>query len=233
MLVVLALPTNVNKINFIIMKITVKNSWDDITLSELERISLLNEIKLPEDLKAVELISILSDIPTDEIMKISATDLMKIYGELSFLSTDIPKKVINPIWEFDGNKYYHVLNTQEITTAQFLDYKIILQRKEIDKQLARLIACFTIPKGCKYSQGYDNEELVNLIYEHMTVVEASSLVDFFTQQFLAYSEIIRKSSVKVLTKELRKATTFKRKREIVTMIHLMENLKHSLKHFSR
>lgn len=215
------------------MKITVKNSWDDITLSELERISLLNEIKLPEDLKAVELISILSDIPTDEIMKISATDLMKIYSELGFLSTDIPKKVINPIWEFDGNKYYHVLNPQEITTAQFLDYKIILQRKEIDKQLARLIACFTIPKGCKYSQGYDNEELVNLIYEHMTVVEASSLVDFFTQQFLAYSEIIRKSSVKALKKELRKATTFKRKREIVTMIHIMENLKHSLKHFSR
>lgn len=215
------------------MKITVKNSWDDITLSELERISLLNEIKLPEDLKAVELISILSDIPTDEIMKISATDLMKIYTELGFLSTDIPKKVINPIWKFDGNEYYHVLNPQEITTAQFLDYKIILQRKDIDKQLARLIACFTIPKGCKYSQDYDNEELVNLIYEHMTVVEASSLVDFFTQQFLAYSEIIRKSSVKALKKELKKAKTFKRKREIVTMIHLMENLKHSLKHFSR
>lgn len=213
------------------MKITVKNNWDDVKLIDLEAIALLNEVKIPDDLKMIELLSILSDIPYDDIMKLSAADMMKLSKEMAFLTTEVPKTVVKPTLEINGKKYNHILNPTEITAGQFLDYKILIQQKDIDKKMARLIACFTVPDGCNYGEGYDTEELVNLINENVSVVEGQSIVDFFMLQFYAFSEALATSSIKKLKKQMKKAKTFKEKRQIVVAINLLKGVKDSLKPF--
>lgn len=213
------------------MKITIKNNWNDVKLIDLEAITLLNDVKIPDDLKMVEMLAILSDVSYDDIMKLSATDMMKLMNELTFLTTEVPKTVVKPFLEINGKKYNHILNPKEITAGQFLDYKILIQQKDIDKKIARLIACFTVPDGCNYGEGYDTEELVDLINENVSVVEGQSIVDFFMIQFYAFSEALATSSIKNLKKQMKKAKTFKEKRQILTAINLLKEVKNSAKSF--
>lgn len=213
------------------MKITIKNNWNDVKLIDLEAITLLNDVKIPDDLKMVEMLAILSDVSYDDIMKLSATDMMKLMNELTFLTTEVPKTVVKPSLEINGKKYNHILNPKEITAGQFLDYKILIQQKDIDKKIARLIACFTVPDGCNYGEGYDTEELVDLINENVSVVEGQSIVDFFMIQFYAFSEALATSSIKNLRKQMKKAKSYKEKRQIVTAINLLKEVKNSAKSF--
>ena len=76
------------------------------------------------------------------------------------------------------------------TAGQFLDYKV-LAGEDIDKQAARLIACFVYPEGAAYNDGsYDVEDVVNDINEYMTVSEVTGFTDFFMLQYTAYARAL-------------------------------------------
>ena len=217
------------------MKITVKNSWDDITLADLERISQLNEVKMNEEVKMMEMFSILTNIETDELMQMPAKDILSLAENFAFLTTPIPQKVVKPKLKIGDNEFYHVLNMNEITAAQFLDYKILLAQNEIDKKIARLVACFTVPVGHSYNDGYNTEEVIDLIHNNLSVVEGQSLVDFFMVQFKAYSVALLSSSIREMKKQMKKLKTHKEKMEMKAAIEVVKKAKDeiSAKSFGR
>lgn len=210
------------------MKITIKNRWEDITLADMEKITDLQSVKMPDEEKMMDLISILTGINGDELAEIPMTDIITLSAELNFLAQPIPKKVVNPKPEICGRKFYHILNPEQILAGQFLDYKIILEQEHIDRKLARLIACFTIPEGHTYNDGYDTDELVNFLNENLSVVEGQSLVNFFTIQFNAYSAAILTSSIKKLKQAMKKAKTYNEKQNFQTAIKIMKKSKEEI-----
>lgn len=210
------------------MKITIKNRWEDITLADMEKITDLQSVKMPDEEKMMDLISILTGINGDELAEIPMTDIITLSAELNFLAQPIPKKVVNPKPEICGRKFYHILNPEQILAGQFLDYKIILEQEHIDRKLARLIACFTIPEGHTYNDGYDTDELVDFLNENLSVVEGQSLVNFFTIQFNAYSAAILTSSIKKLKQAMKKAKTYNEKQNFQTAIKIMKKSKEEI-----
>lgn len=207
------------------MKITIKNSWNDVTLADMEKIADLQTIKMPDEDRMLDIISILTGLDRDELVEVPMTDIITLSNELNFLMDPVPKKVVDPKPEICGRKFYHVLNPEQILAGQFLDYKILLGQNNIDKKIARLIACFTIPEGHTYNDGYDTDELIDLIHNNLSVVEGQSLVNFFTIQFNAYSIAILTSSIKKLKKEMKKVKTYKEKMNFKTAIEIMKRSK--------
>ena len=109
-----------------------------------------------------------------------------------------------------------------MTAGQFLDFKSLISADNIDKRLARLMLCFMIPEGHKYNDGYDTEEMLDVIYKNMTVVEVTAYSNFFTLQLKAYADATLEYSVKQIKKD--KKLTMEQKKFLIARIKEVKDI---------
>lgn len=175
---------------------------------ELAQISTENPYE-----NTVRILSVLSDTPDDEIRKLPAMALENagMSQKLSFLMKapvpDVPCEKITL-----NRKYYKVcLYPAKWTAGQYLDYTSVLQMPE-NKKIAKLVACFMVPEGMEYGNGYEFDNVVNEIYKYMPITTALGYADFFALQLKSFAKALKDFSArkkKRLTR--RQANRMKRK----------------------
>lgn len=178
--------------------IEMATSWDDVTLEQLDKIE---KVDIKDPFAGAEIVSILSNIPTDDVLAFDLDTFNTLYNKTLFIK-NAPRKCIPEAKLKIGDIVYNVtMNTQNMTAGQFLDYKSIMSMDNIDKKLARLMLCFMIPEGHEYNDGYDIDMHLNNIYKNMTVVEVTAYSNFFMTVFKAYSIAMLKYSIRELKKD--------------------------------
>lgn len=193
------------------ISLNIPSGWREVTVEtfdELARISTENPYE-----NTVRILSVLSDTPDDEIRKLPAMALENagMSQKLSFLTKapvpDVPCEKITL-----NGKYYKVcLYPAKWTAGQYLDYTSVLQMPE-NKKIAKLVACFMVPEGMEYGNGYEFDDVVNEIYKYMPITTALGFSSFFQLQLKSFAKALKDFSArkkKRLTR--RQANRMKRK----------------------
>jgi hypothetical protein len=194
------------------LNFTMPSSWDEVTLEMFDVITS-NEENPYE--KIQDILEILTGLPKSEIKELPATVLesAEINKKLSFMTKEPRKRMPVEKLTLNGKRYEMSLYPAKWTAAQYLDYNAVLGGGP-QKKMARLIACFCVPEGKKYGEGYDFDKLVDEIYEHMPVTVAMGYASFFQLQLTSYAKALSAYTEKKKKKSTRKLASRLKKKSL-------------------
>lgn len=115
--------------------------------------------------------------------------------ELQFLQKEIPNDLHVKDIKVNGREYYFDGLLGKITTAQYIDF----QNYQKNEDEHKAFSVFIIPKGHKYNDGYDMEQVFNDILD-VPVPVLFSASFFFSRQFELFIRIFRRYSIKQMKK---------------------------------
>lgn len=156
---------------------------------------------------SLESISILCDIPLDEVKSwpVNSFKTSGLQEALKFVLEKPKKAIPSEKIKLNGKEYNVCLYPQKWTAGQYLDYTTVMSMENVSDQMARILACFIVPKGCEYGKGYDFEDLVNEINDNMDIETALGISDFFLLEFSSFVKALTRYSEKKI-RRLKKST---------------------------
>ena len=133
----------------------------------------------------VQMLSIFTDIPEEEIYNSSLFDIGLVMSDLrNCLEQPMPPQPNKmPKTLKINNVVYKVTDgVENFTVAQYIDFQQFITN---DSMIAELLATFILPKGAKYNDGsYDIDKQIADFKEHLTITTAVSLRFFFVKKLL-------------------------------------------------
>ena len=131
----------------------------------------------------------------EDVLDLPLKDFNEKCKELQFLQKEIPNDLHVKDIKVNGREYYFDGLLGKITTAQYIDFQNY--QKNNDEQ--KSFSVFIIPKGHKYNDGYDMEQVFNDILD-VPVPVLFSASFFFIRQFELFIRIFRRYSIKQMKK---------------------------------
>ena len=132
------------------------------------------------------IVALLNDMTLDEVLNLSLTKYNELVQGSAFLMEKpkldgrIPSKLI-----INGRECYITKNVNKLTTGQYIDYQSYIAADDQEKYLANVLACFIVPKGCNYGDGYDTDEIAQWLGENLSIQDAMNICFFFRKKYLA------------------------------------------------
>ena len=215
-----------------------KKGWRDVTINEyfdlVKRIEATEELENQDYLRAVIKIAFANDMLEEEVWNLSITQFRNLQVEALWMDNfEINENVKFKTINLDGKSYTVDTNLQNFTVAQYIDFQTFYKKYKSDKRvMGNILACFLIPKGKQYADGYDIQNVVKTINEHLDIMTANEILFFFLKSFLILTRgtvnylnwqmkrMKRKSKDKKKMAEL-EATWAETKRNILDGLHLL------------
>lgn len=195
----------------------IVSSWSEVTLEMFDQLTQITGDNPFE--RVPKLLSILSTLSEEEIKALPAYVLESggIMEKLNFMTKEPKPEMPSENIVIDGKKYEMSLYPAKWTAGQYLDYSSVIG-VETDKKLAKIIACFCVPEGHKYGDGYDFDEVTKSIYKNMSITQALGYSSFFLLQLTAFGKALVSYSAKKQKRLTRKqAKKMMRKRQADSM----------------
>ena len=160
----------------------MKKSWRDVTIYEyFNLVDRLSDEGLTEYEREVILVSFVMGVTEDKVWDMTigefkANQLNTAFMKEFNVERDCNFKAIS----IDGEKYDVCTDLHNFTVAQYIDFQTFYaQRKDNANILASLLACFIIPRGHSYAEGYDVNDLKLKIINGLDILTAEELLFFF------------------------------------------------------
>lgn len=179
------------------MNITIKNNWEELTWNEYEQIEQILNTDIPSDYKTVNLVSILIGKPVEFVESLPVTEFAKLTTHLSFLETTPETHYHKFEYAINGREYKFTGKLEEITTAQYIDYRNYMDEEH--KDIVKLMSVFLIPKGHDYNDGYDMQQVISDIGD-MCWLDIRAAAFFFRTQLATYILILKLYLTKLMKK---------------------------------
>lgn len=183
------------------------NSWDEVSIEKYEE--LLKASDVEDDLqRTINILAVLTDEKPQDIENINLEELntltrnTKWVNEFDFDKSDKPKT-----FKMEGIEYNVTRRVPDMTVAQYADFQAYFG-KTTDMEI--LLSIFVIPKGHKYGEGYDMEDLQRSLKKHMPITTANSIIYFFLKGSLN----LLNSTLTSLESQLKQARNLTKKKEI-------------------
>lgn len=140
-----------------------------------------------EDLdKAVTRIAILTGLTEREVLNLDLNTFSDLNQKAKFVERDAPITRVKDQYEVSGYILVTCKDIRKMTTGQYIDYQAY--SKDAGKYIIDILSCFLVPKGMKYNDGYDIEDVKNKIREELTVTDVNALSGFFLHSLIASIE---------------------------------------------
>ena len=169
------------------MELKKKTSWRDVTINEyFDLVERLSDESLKEYEKIVIKIAFVNNLDEESLWAMNINEFRKLQVESIWLDefnikTDIKFKNIT----IGNNKYFIDTNLQNFSVSQYIDFQSFYPKYKKDKKvLGNILACFIIPVGKQYADGYDIQDLVRQINESIDIMTAQEIMFFFLKQYL-------------------------------------------------
>ena len=154
------------------------DSYDKLTVGTYERLLAIQEMEgIDENELTLEVLAVLAGTTVDELMRMPLEDYYAIRAAGSFLLLQPEPRDIRDAYELGGWRVRPVRKVQQMTAAQFIDFKEWAKLK--GRHTAAILSCFLVPEGKAYGEGYDGEELIRAIDDHLAMSDAVALDAFF------------------------------------------------------
>ena len=159
------------------------NDYEHLTLSRFLRIDRVLHTPAEEVDKQVEIISILSDTPIPDILKLPIADYKALARQTAFLGRLCdPDPVGTEAIAVGGFVLVPTTDFTQITTAQYVDFQTFV--KDYPASMPQILSCFLTPEGKTYNEGYDIKAVQAAVGE-LTLPHAVGLVAFFFKRLEA------------------------------------------------
>ena len=165
--------------------------WNDIKYRTLLDIREAANIKDENE----RVYTIMEAVFGEDVLDLPLKDFNEKCKELQFLQKEIPNDLHVKDIKVNGREYYFDGLLGKITTAQYIDFQNY--QKNNDEQ--KSFSVFIIPKGHKYNDGYDMDQVFKDILD-MPVPILFSASFFFSRQFELFIRIFRRYSIKQMKK---------------------------------
>ena len=165
--------------------------WSDIKYRTLLDIREASNIEDENE----RVYAIMEAVFGEDVLDLPLKDFNEKCKELQFLQKEIPNDLHVKDIKVNGREYYFDGLLGKITTAQYIDFQNF--QKNNDEQ--KSFSVFIIPKGHKYNDGYDMEQVFKDILD-MPVPILFSASFFFSRQFELFIKIFRRYSIKQMKK---------------------------------
>ena len=165
----------------------MKKSWRDVTIYEyFNLVDRLSDEGLTEYEREIILVSFVMGVAEGKVWDMTigefkANQLNTAFMKEFNVARDCNFKTIS----IDGEKYDVCTDLHNFTVAQYIDFQTFYaQRKDNANILASLLACFIIPRGHSYAEGYDVNDLKLKIINGLDILTAEELLFFFLKRYL-------------------------------------------------
>lgn len=170
----------------------MKKSWRDVTINEyFDLVDRLSEVTEDYEKEVVK-ISFVTGIPESDVWNLQLQEFRDYQSKSGWLNRfDISKDVKFSNITIDGEKYSVDTNLQNFTVSQYIDFQTFYpKRKNNPKVIGNILACFIVPKGKTYADGYDIQKLVSDINDKLDILTANEVMFFFLKQSLISTRAI-------------------------------------------
>lgn len=165
----------------------IKKSWKDVTIDEyFDLCERLSDDTLTDYEKIIIKIAFITGKNEDEIWNLNWSDFRSLQVETLWMDEfQLKENVKFKSIEINGEKYSIDTNLQNFTVAQYIDFQTFFPKRKTNKRIiGNILACFIIPKGKKYAEGYNIQELVENINSNLDIMTANEIMFFFLKQYL-------------------------------------------------
>lgn len=169
------------------MELKKKNGWRDVIINEYYDLKeRLEDDELTPYEKEIARIAFVNNISEDEAWNLQINEFRKLQVEALWLNEfNLSDKAMFKNITINGEKYEVDVNLQNFTVAQYIDFQTFYpKRKTNERIIGNILACFIIPKGKKYAEGYDINKVVNDINNYLDIMTANEILFFFLKQYL-------------------------------------------------
>ena len=165
----------------------MKKSWRDVTIYEyFNLVDRLSDEGLTEYEREVILVSFVMGVAEDKVWDMTIGEFKANQLNTAFMKEFNVERDCNfKTIIIDGEKYDVCTDLHNFTVAQYIDFQTFYaQRKDNANILASLLACFIIPRGHGYAEGYDVNDLKLKIINGLDILTAEELLFFFLKRYL-------------------------------------------------
>ena len=127
----------------------------------------------------------------------------------------------------NGKKYDLVDDIKDLTTGQYIDYQTYMQDNEDFKNLAKVLSVFIVPKGKTYNEGYDVEDVIRELDEHLSIQIALGVCFFFREKYRSWLNLMQASFKRKMMRMRRKEKNpeaVEKMEEIIRMMDLLKDI---------
>ena len=165
----------------------MKKSWRDVTIYEyFNLVDRLSDEGLTEYEREIILVSFAMGVAEDKVWDMTIGEFKANQLNTAFMKEFNVERDCNfKTIIIDGEKYDVCTDLHNFTVAQYIDFQTFYaQRKDNANILASLLACFIIPRGHGYAEGYDVNDLKLKIINGLDILTAEELLFFFLKRYL-------------------------------------------------
>ncbi len=170
--------------------------------------------------RTVAYISILSDMKETEVLLLPLEEFTDMARKTAFLCNDAEPDELADCYRLGSLELVPVRDFRKMTAGQYIDFQALA--KNPHDHLVDILAVFLVPKGMKYGDGYEIDDVKAAIRDMLPVTAALALQAFFLKSLhdLIHASLI--SSERAL-----KLVRNPEKRKMIQS--QISNLRHSLK----
>lgn len=156
-------------------------SWEEVSIKLYREISEICQRDCEPLDKNIALISLLSGTPEDDIWSLRMEDVEPLFQEIGWLwNFKFNKKWHGKKIKINGKSYNVILDLQDFTISQYIDFQNLWPRlKEDDEVYPQILATFIVPEGKKYFKDYNLQETIKEIDSFLPITQANSVLHFF------------------------------------------------------
>lgn len=131
------------------------------------------------------IIACLAGMDVDDVLNLTLTKYNDLARKTAFLmkKPDLNGRIPNKL-NINNRECVITTNVNKLTAAQYIDYQTLTAMKDQEKYISNVLACFIVPKGMKYGDGYDIDEIITWIGENMSIQDAMNICFFFRKKYL-------------------------------------------------
>ena len=155
----------------------IKN-WNEMDLSHYKRLFEIIRKDWENELDMnLAMVSVLSDIPMEDITNMEVNKLQEFINNLKFIETPYKPKTPETTYNIGKKEYKVFFNVNKMTASQYIDFQNFY--KQYDDFMPNLAACFLLPNGKKYGEDYDPIDEAEFLNTHLTIDIFSDIMFFF------------------------------------------------------
>lgn len=142
----------------------------------------------------LHVLSILSDMTVEQLLDLKVPEFRSMMDRAGFLCTAPRPAEVAKQYRFGDMTLVPVTDIRNMTAIQGMD--IHMYAGNFEQNLVPLLACVLVPKGKKYSDGYDILEVQRAIWQYLPITDALRLLNEFAVGTLTTSTAIMQREIR-------------------------------------
>lgn len=167
--------------------ITIKTSWDRVTLSDFNKIlAIQKEDNLEQFEKDLKILTVLTDLDEDDLDNMSITEVKNLINRTNFLNEPVSDVPLKKRYKLNGRRYSLNSNIYTLSGAQFTDLiAFVKDPTETENNLAWILSALLLPVKRKWFFVYTEKYLATKLEDikndilQMPFTDVKAISNFF------------------------------------------------------